>query len=102
MSELVTAHDPEKPETAYKEITRVVILPNSKKLSKLGTEAQFHKPRRTRHDEVRQGRRRQRRSARVSLSSSLTLGDSRTPHYIYWCNSPQTRQVGLNFGAIPC
>jgi hypothetical protein len=46
MSELVTAHDPEKPETADRETTRAVIFPNSKKISKLGTEAQFRKPRR--------------------------------------------------------
>jgi hypothetical protein len=39
MFELVTAHDPEKPETIDKEITRTVIFPNSKKISKLGTEA---------------------------------------------------------------
>jgi hypothetical protein len=39
MSVLVTAHDPEKPEMADKEITRAVIFPNSKKISKLGTEA---------------------------------------------------------------
>jgi hypothetical protein len=45
---LVTAHDPEKPETADKEITRAVIFPNSKKISKLGTEAQFRKPWRAR------------------------------------------------------
>jgi hypothetical protein len=38
MSELVTAHDPEKPETADREITRAVIFPNNKKISKLGTE----------------------------------------------------------------
>jgi hypothetical protein len=48
MSELVTAHDPEKPEMADKKITRTVIFPNSKKISKLGTEAQFRKPRRAR------------------------------------------------------
>jgi hypothetical protein len=39
MSELVTAHDPEKPEMANKEITRAVIFLNSKKISKLSTEA---------------------------------------------------------------
>jgi hypothetical protein len=47
-SELVTAHDPEKPKTADKEITRAVIFPNSKKISKFGTEAQFRKLRRAR------------------------------------------------------
>jgi hypothetical protein len=36
-SELVTAHDLEKPEMADREITRVVIFPNSKKISMLGT-----------------------------------------------------------------
>jgi hypothetical protein len=44
-SELVTAHDPEKPETTDREITRAVIFPSSKKISKLGT---FCKPRRAR------------------------------------------------------
>jgi hypothetical protein len=38
----------------------------------------------------------------VRHSSSLTLGGSRAPHYIYWCNSLQTSKVGLNFGATPC
>jgi ribosomal protein S12 len=54
MSELVTAHDPKKPETADRKITRVVIFPNSKKISKLGTEAQFHKQRRA-HVVTRRG-----------------------------------------------
>jgi hypothetical protein len=48
MSELVAAHDPEKPEMTDREITRAVIFPNSKKISKLGTEAQFRKSRRAR------------------------------------------------------
>jgi hypothetical protein len=33
---------------ADREITRTVIFPNNKKISKLGTEAQFCKPRRVR------------------------------------------------------
>jgi hypothetical protein len=37
MSELVTAHDPKKSETADRETTHVVIFPNSKKISKLDT-----------------------------------------------------------------
>jgi hypothetical protein len=48
MSELVIAHNPERPETADRKITRAIIFPNSKKISKLGTEAQFRKPRRAR------------------------------------------------------
>jgi hypothetical protein len=55
MSELVTAHDPKKPETAGGEITHAVIFPNSKKVSKLGTETQFRKLRRVRRDEARRG-----------------------------------------------
>jgi hypothetical protein len=37
---------------ADREITRVVILPNSKKISKLGTEAQFRKLRAARRGEA--------------------------------------------------
>jgi hypothetical protein len=48
MSELVTAHDPEKLKTADREITCAVIYPNGKKISKLGTEAQFRKRQRAR------------------------------------------------------
>jgi hypothetical protein len=96
------AHDMEKPEMADREITLAVIFPNSKKISKLGTEAQFRKSRRARIVMRQGGQRRRRRSARVSHSSSLTLEDSGTLHYICWCNSLQTSKVGLNFGVILC
>jgi hypothetical protein len=48
MSELVTAHDLEKLQTADRKIPCTVNFLNSKKISKLGTEAQFSKPRRAR------------------------------------------------------
>jgi hypothetical protein len=40
---------------ADREITRAIIFPNNKKISKLGTVAQFHKPQRACRDEARRG-----------------------------------------------
>jgi hypothetical protein len=58
---------------ADKEITRAVIIPNSKKISKLGTEAQFHKPWRarvvTRRGEARRAAEEEERACKPLLFS---------------------------------
>jgi hypothetical protein len=70
MSELVTAHDPKKPETTDKEITRAVIFPNSKKISKLGTEAHSaNRGARERHDEARRAAEEEERACKPLLFS---------------------------------
>jgi hypothetical protein len=55
---------------ADRKITRAVIFPNSKKISKLGTEAQFRKPRRaSRRDEARRAAEEEERACKPLLFS---------------------------------
>jgi hypothetical protein len=70
-SELVTAHDPKNPEMTDREMTRAVIFPNNKKISKLCTNPQTagRVRVRVRRDEARQATEEEERACKPLLFS---------------------------------